>query len=274
MDLFEKVKEKGVLIAAHRGVAGGNIACNTIEAFEAALIQGADILEMDVFKTTDSQLYIFHTGKERMQLNRDIDVTALSSTEVEKLHYVNGDFFETEQCINKLDDVLEALKGRCLINLDRCWEDWKLVRECVERHQMRDQVILKSHPEEKYFRMLEEVAPDYMYMPILSEEDHCTEILEGRNLRFVGAECTFTSEQAQISSDEFIDCMKKKGKLLWANGILYSSKVPLSAGHSDDISVTGNPEEGWGWLMDKGFDIIQTDWTGMMREYLKTKKLN
>ena len=167
MDLFEKVKEKGVLIAAHRGVAGGNIACNTIEAFEAALIQGADILEMDVFKTTDSQLYIFHTGKERMQLNRDIDVTALSSTEVEKLHYVNGDFFETEQCINKLDDVLEALKGRCLINLDRCWEDWKLVRECVERHQMRDQVILKSHPEEKYFRMLEEVAPDYMYMPIL-----------------------------------------------------------------------------------------------------------
>ena len=143
MDLFEKVKEKGVLIAAHRGVAGGNIACNTIEAFEAALIQGADILEMDVFKTTDSQLYIFHTGKERMQLNRDIDVTALSSTEVEKLHYVNGDFFETEQCINKLDDVLEALKGRCLINLDRCWEDWKLVRECVERHQMRDQVILK-----------------------------------------------------------------------------------------------------------------------------------
>ena len=61
MDLFEKVKEKGVLIAAHRGVAGGNIACNTIEAFEAALIQGADILEMDVFKTTDSQLYIFHT---------------------------------------------------------------------------------------------------------------------------------------------------------------------------------------------------------------------
>ena len=105
-------------------------------------------------------------------------------------------------------------------------------------------------------------------------EDHCTEILEGRNLRFVGAECTFTSEQAQIASDEFIDCMKKKGKLLWANGILYSSKVPLSAGHSDDISVTGNPEEGWGWLMDKGFDIIQTDWTGMMREYLKTKKLN
>lgn len=272
MDLFGKVKEKGVLIAAHRGAAGGNIACNTIEAFEAALIQGADILEMDVFKTTDSQLYIFHTSKERMQLNRDIDVTALSSKEVEKLHYVNADFFETEQCINKLDDVLEALKGRCLINLDRCWNDWKLVRECVDRHQMRDQIILKSHPEEKYFKMLEELAPDYMYMPILSEEDHCTEILEERNICFVGAECTFTSEQAQVASDEFIDHMKKKGKLLWANGILYSCKVPLSAGHSDDISVTGHPKEGWGWLVDKGFDIIQTDWTGMVREYLKTIK--
>lgn len=42
--LMKDKNEKGVLIAAHRGVYGGNIACNTPESYEAALIQGADII--------------------------------------------------------------------------------------------------------------------------------------------------------------------------------------------------------------------------------------
>lgn len=37
-----------MLIAAHRGIAGGNIPCNTIAAFDAALYQGADMIELDV----------------------------------------------------------------------------------------------------------------------------------------------------------------------------------------------------------------------------------
>lgn len=262
---------KDIMIAAHRGCAGGNIACNTIEAFEAALRQGADIIEMDIFKTVDDRLYIFHTGKEKIQLNRDIDVTALSSREVEKIHYVNSDFFETEQRINSLDDVLEALKGRCLINLDRCWNDLPLVKKYVERHGMKDQIIIKSHPETRIFDIVEALMPDYQYMPILTEKDQAVALLEQRNIRLYGAECVFSTEEAEVVSDAFLKNMKKKGLLLWGNAILYSYQVPLSAGHSDDVSVTGRPDEGWGWLIDRGFDIIQTDWPGMLSQYLKSR---
>lgn len=62
---------------------------------------------------------------------------------------------------------------------------------------------------------------------------------------------------------------KKKGRILWGNAILYSSRVPLAAGHSDDVSLTDDPAKGWGWLADKGFDIIQTDWTKHCVDYLK-----
>ena len=55
-----KARENGILIATHRGVAGGNIPCNTIAAFEAALRQGADILEADLAPSGDGQLLIFH----------------------------------------------------------------------------------------------------------------------------------------------------------------------------------------------------------------------
>ena len=64
---------------------------------------------------------------------------------------------------------------------------------------------------------------------------------------------------------------KKKGRILWGNAILYSSRVPLAAGHSDDVSLTDDPAKGWGWLADKGFDIIQTDWTKHCVDYLKEK---
>ena len=50
--LEAELAEKKVLIMAHRGVCGANIIENTMEAFELALRQGADILEMDVFRTT------------------------------------------------------------------------------------------------------------------------------------------------------------------------------------------------------------------------------
>ena len=84
----------------------------------------------------------------------------------------------------------------------------------------------------------------------------------------------FKTEQSPIVQEAYLEEQKKKGRVLWGKAILYSSRVPLAGGHSDDISLLENPAQGWGWLAQKGFDIIQTDWTGMVREYLKTKKLN
>ena len=30
---------------------------------------------------------------------------------------------------------------------------------------------------------------------------------------------------------------------------------------------------GWGWLAKQGFDFIQTDWTGMLTQYLRENNL-
>ena len=44
--IIELRKKTGVLVAAHRGTSGGNIPPNSIAAFDIALKEGADILEM------------------------------------------------------------------------------------------------------------------------------------------------------------------------------------------------------------------------------------
>lgn len=269
--LRELRNEKNILIAAHRGTAGGNIPCNTIAAFDIALRDGADILEMDLFKTVDDEIFIFHTGQEPSQLDRHIRVETLTAQEVRSLRLVNGDLNETFLGLNTFDEILEHYKGRCIMNLDRCGHILDHVVKKVEQHNMRDQILLKSDPSETSLKLVEAYAPSYNYMPVFMEEDCASALIENMDIKYVGAELVFKSETSPVAQDSYIQAMKKAGKLLWANSLVYASKVKLSAGHNDDISITGDPDAGWGWLADKGFDIIQTDWTHHCVQYFKDR---
>ncbi|EJZ70613.1 glycerophosphodiester phosphodiesterase family protein [Lachnoanaerobaculum sp. OBRC5-5] len=263
-----------VQIVAHRGAAGSNIPCNTIPAFDIALKGGASILEMDLFKSTDGKIFIFHTGKEPYQLNKNIDLTKLDSEEIKKLRLINVDFYPTQWGINSFDDILEHFKGRCILNLDRIGDCIPDVIKVVERHNMKDQVLLKHAPIPSVLKIIEDVAPDYMFMPIYMEEDNASEIIEKMNINYIGAELVFKTEESPVIQPEYIESMKKRGKTLWGNAVLYNYKIPLSAGHTDDVSMIDDPDKGWGWLVDHGFDIIQTDWTYQCCKYLKDRGIN
>ena len=54
---------------------------------------------------------------------------------------------------------------------------------------------------------------------------------------------------------------------------IYNYKEQIAARHSDDTSILGNTELGWGWLAKRGFDFIQTDWVGIMTKYLDSNGL-
>ena len=89
--LAQAIRNKGILIAAHRGVAAGNVPCNTLPAFEAALRQGADILELDIALTGDGNLLVFHPGKEKQHLGKDVHLEELTLEEIAQLRYTNVD---------------------------------------------------------------------------------------------------------------------------------------------------------------------------------------
>ncbi len=273
MTAFDSIREKQnsqILLAAHRGVSGGNIPCNTIASFEIALRQGADIMELDVQRSADGKLYVFHEGKEDPHLNAYKHfIRDNTSDAIQHMRYVNVDNDATQFGVNTLDEVLEYLRGKCYINLDHCWNFFADAVSCVRAHKMEEQIILKSGAKQQYFDQIAAVAPDIMYMPIIHNCDECFDILQSMNINFAGSEVVFSSMDCELTSKEYIDKMHKAGKLLWANGIIYNYKVQLSAGMSDDVSLTGNPDDGWGKLADLGYDIIQTDWMGMCRNYLE-----
>ena len=256
------------LIAAHRGSSSGNIPCNSWVAFEAALAQGADIVEIDVSRSADGELFVFHPGTEPVFLLSDRLIRDMTAEEVRKLRFYNYDHAVTELGISTLDEVLEQLKDRCIVNIDKFPDCPAEIAAAVRRHGMQDQVLVKTNPTEEWFKIVEEVAPDLPYMVFARNEDTFSESLKNRNLRYLGTESLFTTEDAQIAKREYIDQMHAMGLKVWYNAIVFNYKTVHAAGHNDDISVAGKPDEGWGWLIDRGVDMIQTDWPGMLRQYM------
>jgi glycerophosphoryl diester phosphodiesterase len=276
--LLDARKKHGPLIATHRGMVCGNIAHNTLPAFECALLQGSHILETDVTRCGDGTLVIFHPKKESQQLGKEVHLEELSLSDVKKFRYLNDCRHETVDGILTLDEFLEAMKGRCLINLDHGWGIFPEMIECVRRHKMEDQILLKTplkcDNDLVFARQIEELAPDMMFMALYKNAEKYTPLLESMNLNFVAAELVFETEDSPLLLPEYMEMHHRKNRLLWCNTILYDYNRPLSAGHTDDVSVTGHPEKGWGWVLDHGFDIIQTDWTLPLSQYLQNRKNN
>ena len=266
LTIAQRAKEH-IIVVAHRGVSGGNIPCNTIVAYETALKQGADMIEIDLDMTVDGKLVIFHPQMEVPHLGYHGRITELPFEKVKELRYVNFDQAPTQFGIETFDDVLEQFKGRCLINVDKFWGHPAEIYKAIQRHGMTEQMLVKSAPSEAVYDVLEELAPDIAFMPVINQP--LDEKFLGRRINYVGAEVLFEHDDSPVATREFIDAMHRDGKFVWVNSIIYYYKRQLSGGHSDDTALTSDMDLGWGYLADHGFDIIQTDWPGMLIDYLK-----
>ena len=275
MDLLKRAEEKKVLLVAHRGVCGGNIPCNSLQAFQAAVLAGADVVELDVERTADWELFIQHPGFEHVHLRMADSIKNHPAWEVEGFRLSNQDHAETQYRIPRLVQALELLRGKCFVNIDKFWENPKEIAELVRTLGMEEQVIIKTDAAPVNLEAVERYAPDIPFMAIIGDNPDIHGELMNRRLRYIGAEVLFDREDAPTASPGFVERVHRDGRLLWANAIVYDYRAVLTAGHNDDVSVTEDPEKGWGWLADRGFDLIQTDFLYPCRLFLeKTGRRN
>jgi glycerophosphoryl diester phosphodiesterase len=94
------------LIIAHRG-SSENLEENSLGAMEAAVQEGAQMLEMDVRVTKDQIMVLHHNNRLRL-LKPNLKINTLTYNELETLGYK----------LPTLKDVLTKLPKHTLINLD------------------------------------------------------------------------------------------------------------------------------------------------------------
>lgn len=266
METLWERSQKNVLITAHGGYNSGMMSFNSIIGFEAAVHAGADIVELDVLRSAEGKLYNFHPGTEMAMLHKACDLRKMTNAEIEQQRIASNGL-----PIPTLDEVFEVLKGRCYINTDKAYSCFPELVECIRRHDMVDQIILKGEVQNTWiYDATEELAPDIPFLAVSYETDTAMEMCKGRNINYVGSEVVFAKDDAPVTDPAFIEMMHRNEKLLWVNPILFSFDRPLVGGHDDNMSMLGDPDNGWGWLADQGYDILQTDWVTDCITYLKS----
>jgi len=267
--ILENRKENGSpFLVAHRGVCGANVPCNTIAAYKIALSQGADVVEIDVSKSKDGVFYVFHPGMEHVFLRSKRPISDMDSSEVDAMFLVNQDSVATSYKVPRLSEVFALLKDKVYINVDKFWTDIEGISNEIRKAGVEKQVIVKTYEDEKSLAGVKKYAPDFMFVPLVRGKDNSTDRLKANGINVIGAEVLFKTVDDECISDEYIKSMHDKGRLIWVNSIIYNEADVISAHKTDDISLWDDPDKGWGWLLDKNVDFIQTDWLLMLKGYI------
>jgi glycerophosphoryl diester phosphodiesterase len=275
---FEWVKQEiknpsgnSVLVAVHRG-DWRNAPENSIQALNNAIEMGADIMEFDIRKTKDGHYIVLHddsldrctTGKGRPN--------EYTLEEIMKYKLKDGLGIPTNHSIPTFEEMMIAAKGRIVVNIDKGYQFFPDVVKVVEKLGMVNQSIINVSGTVTYdsLQILHPYISDSLIlMPVINiNKSGATTIIDSyMGRRPVIYQLVFNNATSTI--------LKRISEIRMQNGgIWFNSLWPhLSAGHNDGRAVEENqPDETWGWLVNKKATIIQTDRPKELLNYLRRKK--
>lgn len=149
---LDKAVEQGAgacEVTAHRG---GSLTApeNTLDAFQSAIDQGADWVELDVQQTADGVLIVMHDSNLKRTTGVDANIWDVTYSEIENLD--NGSFFSSEYSetrICTLEQALSLCKDKVKMNIevkpDGHGADLeKKTVDLINEYDMADQVAVAS----------------------------------------------------------------------------------------------------------------------------------
>lgn len=141
--------DKKLVVTAHRGGAF-TAPENTLAAFERAIEQGADWIELDVQQTADGVLVVMHDSSLKRTTGVDRECRDLTYAEIARLD--NGSWFDPAfagERVCTLEEALSLCKGKVRVNVEvkpdgHGGDLERKTVEVVNACGMRDQVAIAS----------------------------------------------------------------------------------------------------------------------------------
>ena len=262
-------KDKSVFVVAHR--ADWRFAPeNSLAAIENSIRQGADVVELDVQKTKDGQLILMHDKTLDRTTTGKGKIAEWTLDSIRTLYLKNGAALRTIHRVPTLEEALLAAKGRVMVNLDKAYPIFDEIFPILEKTGTVKQIIMKGDkPVAEVKKDLGKYLDRIVYMPIIHlDKPGAMKQIDDfmKEIHPAAFELLFKSDTCQVPK---LVKTKLEGKSrIWYNTLWNT----MAGGHDDDKSLE-NPDEGYGYLIDKlGATIIQTDRTTYLLEYLHSRK--
>lgn len=268
--LNSQFAKKRTLIAQHRGAKNGNVVENTLLAFKTSYLLGADIVELDVSLSIDGKLYCFHDTTEEKNLRIHENIETHTSKFIDECILYNSIWSPSGYHITPLESVFQHFTNGELFNIDRSWTKLKETFELLKKYpSILKQVILKGPATKEVLDFYEKEKIKVMFMPIIKTMDELNFALSYKNINIVGFELIIKDSKSSFFQNSLIKNLHNMNYFIWVNVITLSSlpKHILSAGYDDNYSLENGFEKGWGVLLEKHIDVLQTDWPELLSQY-------
>ncbi len=286
---FQQPAGTKVLVAAHRGLSGRSTGAwqrqpeNSVAAIAESIERGIDIVEVDVRKTKDGGLILCHDATVDRTTDGTGAIADLTLAEIKRLHLRLGvggtNAPVTDQRMPTLEEAMLVAKDKCMVNLDKAWI---IVPQCCavlkKTGTLRQAIFKSSYSAARCEVDFANLNPPVFFMPILlhkkgwekkSEQGWAQLEPYTRRMHPCAFELVFVSDDDPIVSAETIAKIKKAGARAWINTLWDD----LAAGHTDAKSLT-DPAVGWGWAIARGANVIQSDESERLLEYLRSRELH
>lgn len=254
-----------VMVAAHRG-DWRNYADNSLEGILSCVRMGVDIIEIDVAMTADSVLILMHDKTVDRTTNGTGKVAELTYDYISGLKLKNGLGRPSAVfTVPTLYEVMCAIKGKALINIDKADRYFDQVYHVLEQTGTLDQVIIKSSkPYTELHARFGDRMDKMIFMPVINlpKESPYTEADN-----FVAFEIVVPSVDDVEKAKEFHQKIRGKSKM-WINTLWDD----LAGGYTDDRALT-DPDGAWGFWVDHGATMLQTDRPEALINYLSQRGL-
>lgn len=171
---MQDIYEGRTLVLGHRG-ASGSAPMNTLPAFELALAQGADGIELDTHLTKDGVLIVLHDFTVDHTTDGSGYARDMTLAEIKQLDagHKFGDSFRGTR-IPTLDEVFDCVGSKLFINVEIKSESQatdgveQAVADCIRRHDLQSSSIVSSfnpYALQRFRPILPEVPIGYLYAP-------------------------------------------------------------------------------------------------------------
>ncbi len=259
------------MVTAHRG-DWRNAPENSLLAFKYAMEMGVDIVELDLNKTKDGVIVIMHDQTIDRTTNGKGKPGDYTLNELKQFHLRNGLGRVTGNTIPTLAEVMQLIKGRILVNLDKSYPYYAEAYAVLKATGTLRQALFKTDMlyadvRKQYPALLDSIT----FMAVVDlDKPGAKQIITDyqQHIKPVAFELNFKTDTSKLLyNNRFIN---QNGSKIWINSLWAS----LNAGHDDDTAVEmGNTKDSWDWLIAHGATIIQTDRPKKLLEYLREKHL-
>lgn len=252
---------------------------NSTEALKNAIRMGIDIAETDVRLTKDDRVIMMHDATIDRTTDGQGAILDMTLDEIKQFHLRSVNYGgRTDSPIPTLEDFIDIARGKILLYLDKAGYEipgkpegymvQRVLKILEEKNALEEAIFVLEWPYEKAKRIFGDKLDKVIYCPAISDRiPNVAEYVDEWISKHNPVMYQFRMKTLETAVYQQLPKVLDAG----AKAFVAATWPEHTANHDDLVSIFENPSNGWGWLLEQGFRVIETNYPRDLIRYLEAR---